>query len=192
MATLTRSRAMVEMARSRPTRIVEGVHNCVVGVLVLPDCLGRDYTATVVGRSVKITLPSINQNDPKGSLLAPQWVHALGDFAPQPLWGWGDVTYGLINEQRVQEPIPACVIRFRFEIHTQDENQACAAEAQPVVDGLAAWWNTARAWIDVATGQSGAGPTDNPLLDKSLRVWSIDDHGTLDFGRIRPASNTFK
>lgn len=138
--------------------LIEGVYEWGTGLLVSAECLGKDYTTSVAGRTVTVTIPSFEASS--GRVLT-------GDPLGEPTWtqeprrgcgfpdSWGSLfLLCRSGAPEILSPASARVdrIRYAFEIDVLDKSGK--AVALEVMRGLDQWWASASAWIDILTGQS--------------------------------------
>lgn len=148
---------------AKKSRTVEGYLECGTdGVMVLPECLGQEFSTKIAGRALTISLPRF-VGSAIGRIVPPRFsiTVALDDKY------WGTTTLS-----RGGEPVIAHVVAVRFALSVLgSEDEA----AEQVVSESRSWWSCVSAWLDV----SGEIDVATPPIRQDLavgahpRVWGF-------------------
>lgn len=161
--------------------VVEGVHECGQGFVVLDEALSRNYRTVIAGYDVTLTLP---RSDTDWDLLPPEWTCApprsIRDYG-HPHGPWGNVIQRKKSTDGSYVPIAAQVRAFRFASEVAIQPPADRrAVAQAINDGLDGWWAIATSWIEIMTQQDitrlGRDET-SAMLGQDRQIWTSGDDG---------------
>jgi len=137
------------------------------GLLVTPDCLGREFTSRTANHDLIIGMPQLDTRPKHGSLRAPQWTY--GDQDEDEDWDededrefWGfmlpeimGILLSLFSGSTVPEGGEAAhVLRCRFYTSlTASTDEEFDAAADDFAHELEDWWTRFTSWVSILTSQ---------------------------------------
>jgi hypothetical protein len=165
------------------------------GLLVTPDCLGREFTSRTANYDLIIGLPQLDTRPKHAPLRAPQWTYGPIDEdedwdedEDREFWGFilpemAAILWSVLSDSPLAEgDEPAHVLRCRcYTSVTASTDEEFEAAANDFVRELEDWWTRFTSWVSIRTSQDFVQLGGHPaiLATKSWQVqtWTSDEDG---------------
>lgn len=141
------------------------------GFVGADDIAGSAFQTVVAGQAVTVHLPSLPDSAAEWMLARPPGVTIDGDP-----WYWGSVT-----GMRGSDVLGVQIRQLALSAELDQEGIDLQATVEDLVAHTDAWWDTAKAWLEVLTGQriTLVGHRPAQYLGNKTPIWKILPDGSL-------------